>query len=92
MPKLEFTPKKVSINKRLSGAFQAIILCLFAMPAALFVTILFLPLWSWLESSMNVEAVGHSGPAEWCYLSVYLVLIAIAGFTWSRLERRRENK
>ena len=40
-------------------------------------TLLLLPLWSSLERSAGVEAVGHSGPAEWCYV---LVFAALAGF------------
>jgi hypothetical protein len=33
-----------------------------------------LPLWSWFEAAAGVEAIGHSGPAEWCYLLVFAVL------------------
>lgn len=92
MTKFELIPKQPRMKERLIGAFQGIILCIVAMPVALVVTILLMPLWSSLESSMSVEAVGHSGPAEWCYLFVYVVVMAFAGFVWSRLERRKENR
>ena len=46
------------------------------LPLSAVVTILLLPFWSWLEASSGVEAVGHSGPAVWCYLLVFAVLAA----------------
>jgi hypothetical protein len=47
-----------------------------ALPVALVVTIVLLPLWSWIEAAFGIEAVGHSGPAGWCYLATYLVIMA----------------
>jgi hypothetical protein len=38
-------------------------------------TLLMLPLWRWLESTYGVEAVGHSGPAGWCYLVTFLAWV-----------------
>jgi hypothetical protein len=35
-----------------------------------------LPLRSWVESSLEIESVGHSGPAAWCYAFVFVVLVA----------------
>jgi hypothetical protein len=35
-------------------------------------TLLMLPFWRWLETAYAVEAVGHSGPAQWCYLVTFL--------------------
>jgi len=45
-----------------------------AVPLSIVTTILLFPLWSWLEASTGIESVGHSGPAEWCYAVVFLVL------------------
>lgn len=47
-----------------------------AVPLSILTTILLFPIWSWLEASTGVEAVGHSGPAEWCYAAVFLVIVA----------------
>jgi hypothetical protein len=41
-------------------------------------TVLSFPLWSWFESRTGVEAVGHSGPAAWCYAATFAVLLAVA--------------
>jgi hypothetical protein len=49
-----------------------------AVPLTLIATFLLYPLWSWLDVIAGIESLGHSGPANWCYESVYLVLV-IAG-------------
>jgi len=62
----------------MSGSTQRwlliIIMLLLCLPAAIFVTFLLLPLWSWIEAAYRVEAVGHSGPADWCFELVYAAL------------------
>jgi len=47
-----------------------------ALPVTFIVTVLLYPLWSWIESSYGIESVGHSGPAEWCFMLVYAVCVA----------------
>jgi hypothetical protein len=42
------------------------------LPVAIVATLLLLPFWSWLEAHFGIESVGHSGPAEWCYLATYV--------------------
>jgi hypothetical protein len=49
-----------------------------AVPAAILVTLLTWPFWSWFEAATGIESFGHSGPAEWCYAAMYVVLVAIA--------------
>jgi hypothetical protein len=49
-----------------------------AAPLSILTTILLFPFWSWLEASAGIEAVGHSGPAGWCYAVVFLV-VAMSG-------------
>ncbi|HMA06992.1 MAG TPA: hypothetical protein VKP68_03990, partial [Ramlibacter sp.] len=53
---------------------------LVSVPLSAVVTLLLFPFWSWLEASTGIESVGHSGPADWCYLSVF-VLLAAGGLT-----------
>lgn len=45
-----------------------------AVPLSIVTTILLFPFWSWLEAASGIESVGHSGPAEWCYATVFLTL------------------
>ena len=49
-----------------------------AAPLSIVITILLFPLWSWIEASTGIESVGHSGPAEWCYATVFVVLAGSA--------------
>ena len=38
-----------------------------SLPLGVLLTLLLLPLWRWLEDTVGIEAIGHSGPAAWCY-------------------------
>lgn len=66
----------------------AIALLLLAVPASLFATMLLLPLWSWVEANLHVEAVGHSGPAGWCFIATYVVVVVAGGVVWCYRARR----
>jgi hypothetical protein len=48
------------------------------VPAAFILTILLLHLWSWIEATSKIESIGHSGPADWCFEAVYVLLAAPA--------------
>ncbi len=54
------------------------VIAFLAMPAAFIATLLLYPLWSWIEATFGIESVGHSGPADWCFLVVYGTLLAAA--------------
>jgi hypothetical protein len=52
-------------------------------------TLLLIPFWSWIEATFALEAVGHSGPAAWCYWTSYgLWLAALAAMAAHRRRRR----
>lgn len=57
-----------------SKALRALSILVIAASLSIMATILLLPLWSWVEASMGIESVGHSGPAGWCYAAVFLIL------------------
>jgi len=48
-----------------------------SVPLSILITLLLSPFWSWLESSTGIESLGHSGPAEWCYVVTFLSLVSI---------------
>ena len=48
---------------------------LISAPLSIVVTLLLIPFWSWFESTTGIESIGHSGPAEWCYAVVFVVLV-----------------
>jgi hypothetical protein len=63
-----------------------------AVPAASIVTLLLYPLWSWIEATYGIESVGHSGPADWCFMVVYGVfLAALLPLLWRNWRRRRAH-
>ncbi|SIQ11934.1 hypothetical protein [Aquipseudomonas alcaligenes] len=48
-----------------------------SLPLGVLLTLLLWPLWRWLEDTVGVEAIGHSGPVPWCYgatIAVFAVL------------------
>jgi hypothetical protein len=53
---------------------------LLAAPVGVVLTILLQPLWSWLEARTGLESLGHSGPAGWCYVAVWMLVASFAGY------------
>ena len=49
-----------------------------SLPLGVLLTLLLLPLWRWLEDAAGIEAIGHSGPAAWCY-GAAIVVFALLG-------------
>jgi len=59
-------------SKALLGIIAVLLI---AAPLTVLVTFLLYPFWSWLDVIGGIESLGHSGPANWCYELVYLVLV-----------------
>ena len=65
------------------------------MPIAFLITMLLIPLWSWIEATYGIESIGHSGPSDWCFYLVYGTLSAaalIVAFLIRRSYRRGSAK
>jgi len=62
------------------------------IPTALIITVLSNPLVLWIEKTFSIESVGHSGPAEWCYIAVYLLLISVSGLILLKIRNQKQNK
>jgi len=62
------------------------------LPVTFIVTFILTPLWSWIEDTFNIESVGHSGPANWCFTVVFALLVGsvIPGF-WLLRRRHRHR-
>jgi hypothetical protein len=75
---------------RTAGAMLWIVAILMAcFPISFVVTFLLTPLWSWIEATYGIESIGHSGPADWCFWTVYgLFAAALSG---ALLLYRRKN-
>ncbi len=79
----------MTFQDRLKGAGIALALLIAGFPAAIAVTIFAAPFWLWFEGLTGIEAYGHSGPSEWCYLVDYGLLVAISAFIWSHIHRKQ---
>ncbi len=57
----------------------ALAFCVVGLPVSAVITFLLIPFWRWFEAKTGIESLGHSGPAEWCSVTVYGLLL-MAGF------------
>jgi hypothetical protein len=80
-------------GRRRTMGFAALLALLLVgcVPLATVTTLLLLPFWSWVEATFAVEAVGHSGPADWCYWTAYVLWVALLGGGLDRRLRRRRD-
>jgi hypothetical protein len=81
-----------NLRSLIVGVLTSVGLLVLLLPAAAIFTIMLFPLWSWIEDTFGIESVGHSGPAEWCYLLIFALFVAtvIPGF-WILRRRHREG-
>jgi len=62
---------------QIQRALLVVVVLVSSAPAAFVVTFLAMPLWSWIERRFGLEAVGHSGPATWCFEVVYATIVVV---------------
>ena len=61
-----------------------------SFPLTFVLTFLLVPFWRWLEATYQIEAIGHSGPSEWCFWLVYALLILFLSLVaWRMVLRKR---
>lgn len=58
------------------------------LPVSLIVTFMLAPLWSWIEATYGIESIGHSGPADWCFWTVYGLFVVSALGVYAVYRRR----
>jgi hypothetical protein len=73
--------------RTLVGGVVIVAVC---VPVSVVLTIVLLPLWRWIEKVFGLESIGHSGPAEWCYVATFLacVLLLLCAYTFTGNRRR----
>jgi hypothetical protein len=47
-----------------------------SLPVTFFLTMVLMPVWSEIERRWGIESVGHSGPAGWCFIAVFVCVVA----------------
>jgi len=85
--------RSVGKNSRFRYIVLLVVLLVTCAPSSVLLTLSLLPLWRWLEAAYGIESIGHSGPAEWCYVVTFLVCLVIST-CWAgiRLVRRRSDE
>ena len=76
------------MKKALRTFLRLLAILALGLPVTFITTFLLSPLWSWIETTFEIESMGHSGPADWCFwaiLGLYLLVCA----TVCLLRRRR---
>ena len=68
--------------------FLAAIL-LASAPLSVLLTLALMPFWRWLEATRGIDSVGHSGPAEWCFVAGFLTSFVILSCVGIVVARRR---
>ena len=58
-----------------------------SVPACFVITFTLSPLWSWIEERYGIESMGHSGPADWCFWTVYAFVVAVLLLIWWLFQR-----
>jgi hypothetical protein len=53
------------------------------LPVAGIATFLAMPFWRWFEETTAIESIGHSGPADWCFVAVYALTVATSLGFWA---------
>ena len=76
------------VRLSVSRVVWALALLVTCLPFAAMTTLLLLPVWRWIEAQFAIEAVGHSGPADWCFEVVYLGWLGFGALVWHRRRRR----
>jgi len=73
---------------RFRGIGVALLICVISAPIAVILTLALLPFWSWIEATFRIESIGHSGPAEWCYLASYFFVLSCFSLLWAAKRRK----
>ena len=63
------------MRSRIRIMITLIAIVIFLMPVSFILTFMLIPLWRWIEYEFGVESIGHSGPSEWCFYLIYILLL-----------------
>jgi hypothetical protein len=45
---------------------------------AFVLTVMLVPLWTTIERRWGIESIGHSGPATWCFVLVFVCVLVLS--------------
>jgi hypothetical protein len=62
------------MKKQFRLTLGTLTLAVIAVPVSFIITFVLAPFWNWFESVTGIESIGHSGPANWCFILIFVVL------------------
>ena len=63
-------------------AIGFIVVAVLTFPVAVLATFLTSAFWGWVEARTGIESLGHSGPADWCFFTVYGLMLTVEFVAW----------
>lgn len=66
------------MGRFLKGLLVVVLVLVLLVPLAIGITFYMMPLWLWIELNYQIESIGHSDPADWCFVATYAVLVAVS--------------
>lgn len=65
------------------------LIAVLAAPLTLLLTFVLSPFWNWFETVSGIESMGHSGPANWCFLAIFLLVLSFGWGAWFMVGPRK---
>jgi hypothetical protein len=59
-------------------------ICVISLPVVFVLTFSLSPFWGWFEEKSGFESLGHSGPADWCFVAVNIAVVLVCVAAWRR--------
>lgn len=77
-PDRETDHRRIDIRIVVRHLIAGVGILLISIPLSVATTLAMLPVWQWFEDRFQIESVGHSGPADWCFLVMFLGCISVS--------------
>jgi len=74
----------------MKNAIGLLIIFVVAIPLTLILTFVLSPFWNWFETVSGIESMGHSGPASWCFIAVFVITLSLGCGAWFLIRSTRD--
>lgn len=61
------------------------------VPLSYLLTLLLFPFWNYVEATTGIESAGNSGPAAWCFVLVFVLMLLACVIGVFRAVRRESR-
>ena len=79
------------MKRALTTIALALLFAAAALPLSAVTTLALLPLWRLVEERYGIESVGHSGPADWCFILIYALYLTAGACVFALHLRRKRT-